>query len=135
MQQLELITQWYNSLLQREKILVIATSTVLAVTLLYLMIWEPVYQGLGQQQQKYKAQQNIVNWMQGAATEVKTLQRSGAKTVTKSDQPVSLVIEKSAGTTGLKKNITKLESSGKDGAQVKLDSASFNQMLIWLNTL
>ena len=135
MQQLEQFSQWYNGLPQREKILVVATSAVLVITMLYLMIWEPIYQGLDQQQQKYKIQKGTVSWMQNAASEVKTLKRSGATSVTNSDQPVSLVIEQSASKSGLKKNISKLESSGKDGAQVKLDSASFDQMLIWLNTL
>ena len=134
-QQLEALSLWHQSLPQRDRVLVNATSVILAITLLYLLIWEPIYQGLEQQQQQYKSQQSIVSWMRDAAAEVKVLKRSGVKAVTSSNQPVSLLIEQSAKISGLKNNFDKLESSGKEGARVKLDTASFNQMLIWLNNL
>jgi len=134
-QQLETLILWHQSLPQRDRILVNTASVFIAITLFYLIIWDPIYQGLEQQQQQYKSQQSIVSWMREAAAEVKTLKRSGAKTVTSSNQPVSLLIEQSAKISGLKDSIGKLESSGKEGARVKLDTASFNQMLIWINTL
>lgn len=134
-QQLETLILWHQSLPQRDRMLVNATSVFIVITLFYLLIWEPVYQGLEQQRQLHESQQNIVSWMREAAVEVKALKRSGAKTVTSSNQPVSLLVEKSAEISGLKNNLGKLESSGKQGARVKLDTASFNQMLIWLNTL
>ena len=132
-QQLEALILWHQSLTQRDRVMLNATSIILVITLFYLIIWEPIYQGLEQQQQQYKSQKNIVSWMQEAAAEVKTLKRSGAKTVTSSNQPVSLLIEQSAKISGLKNNFDKLESSGNQGARVKLNAASFNQMLIWLN--
>ncbi len=134
-QQLETFILWHQSLPQRDQLLVNTASIFIAITLFYLIVWEPIYQGLEQQQQQYKSQQSIVSWMREAAAEVKTLKRSGAKTVTSSNQPVSLLIEQSAKISGLKDSLGKLESSGKEGARVKLDTASFNQMLIWLNTL
>jgi general secretion pathway protein M len=134
-QQLEALNLWYQSLSQRDRTLVIVTSIIMAVALFYLLVWNPVYRGLEQQQQQYKSQQSIMAWMQQAAAEVKTLRRSGARTVSRSNQPVSLIIEQSAKVSGLKNNLDKLESSGKEGARVKLDTASFDQMLIWLNTL
>ena len=134
-QQFEAARLWYNSLPHRDRMLVIATSVIVLIMLFYLIIWEPVHEGLNQQQQQYQSQKNIVLWMQEAAAEVQSLKRSGAKTVTSSNQPVSLIIEQSAKISGLKDNIGKLESSGKDGARTKLNGASFNQILIWLNTL
>ena len=134
-QQIEALSLRYQSLPYRDRILVIFTSIILAITLFYLLVWEPVHQALEQQQQQYKSQQEIVSWMQEAAAEVKILQRSGAKIITSNNQPVSLIIEQTANNSGLKNNLGKLESSGKEGARVNIDAASFNQMLIWLNTL
>ena len=134
-QQLDALNLWYSSLPSREKILVLTTSIVLAITLFYILVWEPVYQGLEQQQQQYDSQRNVLAWMQNASAEVKTLKRSGAKPVTSSNQPVSLIVDMSAASAGLKKNLGKLESSGKDGTRVTINNASFNQILIWLNTL
>lgn len=134
-QHFETLNLWYNSLPQREKLLVIITSAFLAITLFYLVVWEPIYKGLEKQQQQYSTQLGVINWMQKASEEVKTLKRSGAKTINSGNQPVSLIIDKSAKISGLKNNLGKLESSGKEGARVTLDTASFNQMLIWLNNL
>jgi len=134
-QQLEAASIWYHSLPQRDRMLVISTSVILLITLFYLIVWEPIHTGLEQQKQQYQSQKSIVRWMQEASAEVKLLKRSGAKTITSSNQPVSLIVEQSAKISGLKNNIGKLESSGKNGARTKLDGASFNQILIWLNTL
>ena len=45
-QQLETLILWHQSLPQRDRMLVNATSVFIVITLFYLLIWEPVYQGL-----------------------------------------------------------------------------------------
>lgn len=134
-QQIDALNQWYTSLQPREKIMVVATSIVMTITLFYLIVWEPIYNGLEQQQQQYESQQSAFIWMQTAAAEAKALKKSGARPISSTSQPVSLLVEQSAASAGLKKHMGKLESSGKQGARIKLDDASFNQILIWLNTL
>ena len=136
MKQLEEIRNWYHGLQQRERQLVLAASVVVITTLLYLVIWEPVHKGLNEQTQKYKAQVDIFEWMQTAATEVSTLKATGAaKRRTSSTQPVTLVVEQSAATAGLKPYVRKLESTSDKGARITIDEASFDQILLWLNTL
>ena len=133
-QQLENINLWYSSLPARDRNLLIAIVTLLVITLFYLIVWEPIHQGRDQQQQKFKSQQDIYAWMQSASREVMTLKRSGTRKIS-SKQPIALILENSAKISGLKQHINKIESSGKNGARVKIDSASFDQLLIWLNTL
>ena len=136
MKQLEEIQHWYQGLQQRERQLVLAASTVIIITLLYLIIWEPIHKGIEDQTQKYHTQVDIIDWMQTAATEVRTLKTSGAsKRRTNSSQPVTLLVENSAATAGLKPYFTKLESTSDKGARVTIDAASFDQVLLWLNTL
>ena len=127
---------WYRNLPPRDRLLVIVTSIILLVTIFYITVWEPVYDGLNEQQQLYNTQQETLLWMQHASAEVKALNQSGVRAnIKNSNQPVSLVIEQSASAAGLKTNLSKLESSGKTGAQARLEMASFDQMLIWINTL
>jgi general secretion pathway protein M len=136
MKQLEDIQHWYHGLQQRERQLVLAASAVIVITLLYLTIWEPIHKGVEVQTQKYQTHIDILDWMQVAATEVRTLQASGAaKRQTNSSQPVSLLVEKSAATAGLKPYLRKLESTSDKGARVTIDDASFDQVLLWLSTL
>lgn len=133
-QQLELFNNWYSSLTLRDRNLFVVTITLLTITLFYLLIWEPAHQGRDQQQQKLKSQQDTYAWMQSAADEVKSFKGAGTRKAP-SNQPITLVLENSAKISGLKQHINKIESSGKNGARVKIDSASFDQLLVWLNTL
>jgi len=136
MKQMDDIQHWYQGLQQRERQLVLAASAVIIITLLYLNIWEPIHKGIEEQTQKYQSQIDILDWMQTAATEVRTLKASGAtKRRTNSTQPVTLLVEQSTTTAGLKPYLTKLESTSDKGARVTIDAASFDQILIWLNTL
>ena len=136
MKQLDEIRNWYQGLQQRERQLVLAASAVIIITLLYLIIWEPIHQGIEEQTQKYQTQIDILDWMQTAAAEVRTLQASGAaKKQTNSSQPVTLLVENSAATAGLKPYLSKLESTSEKGARITIDTASFDQLLLWLSTL
>ena len=136
MKQLEEIQHWYHGLQQRERQLVLAASAVIIVTLLYLIIWEPIHNGVEEQARKYQAQIDILEWMQAAAVEVRTLKASGAANRnTNSSQPVSLLVEKSTASAGLKPYLRKLESTTDKGARITLDAVSFDQVLLWLSTL
>ena len=136
MKQLEDIQNWYHGLQQRERQLVLVASIVVITTLLYLIIWEPIVNGVNDQTQKYESQMDILDWMQTAAVEVRTLKATGAaKRRTNSSQPVTLLVEQSAATAGLKPFIRKLESTSDKGARITIDEASFDQILLWLDTL
>lgn len=136
MKQLEELQHWYHGLQQRERQLVLAASAIIIVTLLYLIIWEPIHKGVEEQAQKYQAQVEILEWMQAAAVEVRTLKASGAANRnTNSSQPVTLLVEKSTTTAGLKPFLRKLESTTDKGARISIDAASFDQLLLWLGTL
>ncbi len=136
MKQLEELTSWYRGLQQRERQLVLAASIIVTVTLLYLVIWEPMHNGLEEQEQKYHTQLEILEWMQKASIEARTLRASGVSNRTvNSTQPVTLLVENSTTTAGLKPFMSKLESTSDKGARITLDAVSFDQMLLWLNTL
>lgn len=136
MSKLSMVTDWYGSLDARERMLVSITGIIVIATLFYLLLWEPIYKGLDEERLKRENQQSNLVWMQQAAAEARSLKASGARsTVRNSNSPVSLSIEQSIGTAGLKNNLSKLESSGKDSARAVLDNVSFNQMVVWLNTL
>ena len=127
---------WYQGLQQREKLLVLGASAVIAFTLFYLIIWEPVHKNLEEQSQRYQTQLGILQWMQNAADEVRRLKATGSsKKVTRSNQPVTLIVENSAATAGIKPYLSRLESTSDKGARATVDAASFDQLLLWLNTL
>jgi general secretion pathway protein M len=136
MEQLQQLKQWFNALPQKEQWMVSATGMLIFVTLFYLVIWEPVHVGLQQEKQKQQSQNEILLWMQQAATEVNTLRASGGRSnIRDKNKPTTLVIEQTINNAGLKASVSKIESSGNNGARVTLNEAPFNQILVWLNTL
>lgn len=137
MKQLETLQNHYQNLSPRDQKLAIITIALLVITLFYTMIWEPIHDDLAYQKQEQKIQQDIYVWMKNAQIEVESIRKSGNSTgkIIKENSPVSIVIEQSANTSGLKQYISKIESSGKNSAQIKIEDASFDQMLLWINTL
>ncbi len=135
-EQLGQLKDWFKSLPQKEQWMVSGTALLIFITLFYLIVWEPVHVSLQTEKQKQQAQQEILIWMQQAAAEVRTLRASGNRsTVRDKNKPITLVIEQALKNAGLKPSVKKIESSGNNGARVTLNEASFNQVLVWLNTL
>lgn len=136
MEKLQQLKQWFYSLALKEQRMVLATAAVIILTLFYLVVWEPIHLALDTERQKQQSQKEILLWMQDAAAEVKALQATGGRnTIRDKNKPTTLVVEQTIDTAGLKTSLSKLESSGKNGARVTLNEASFNQVLVWLNTL
>ena len=134
--QLQQIKLWFNSLASKEQWMVSATGLLIIVTLFYLIVWEPVHVGLKEEQQKQQSQKEIMLWMQQAAIEVSSSRSSGNRiAVRDKNKPATLVIEQTINNAGLKPSVSKIESSGRNGARVVLSDAPFNQILVWLNTL
>ncbi len=136
MNQLDPITNWYASLQAKERTMVAVMSVVIVLTLFYLLAWEPVYKGYEVERQKLESQKSILVWMKQAQQEVRNLRASGVKSTRRSSNtPVSIVIEQTAASSGLKSQVSKIESSGKNSSRVKLANVSFNQMILWINTI
>ena len=136
MDQLQQLKHWFKSLQQKEQWMVTGTVLLIIVTLFYLIVWEPIHVGLQEEKLKQQSQQEILLWMQDAAAEVKILRASGSRgSIRDGNKPITLVIEQAIKNAGLKSSVNKIESSGNNGARVTLNEASFNQVLVWLNTL
>ena len=136
MNQIEQITAWFDGLDQREQTMVSIAGVLVVITLIYLILWEPLQQDLRSEREKLASNGSTIGWMKQAAQEARTLRASGSRTsIRNANAPVSLSIEQTVATSGLKDKLNKLESSGKDSARVKLENAPFNQVIVWLNTL
>ncbi len=136
MKQLLEIRHWFYSLTKKEQWIVASTAALIVITVFFLVVWEPLHIGLKAEKLKQTTQNKNLIWMQQAAMEVKNLRSSGGRTnLRDKNKPTTLVIEQAINNAGLKSSVSKIESSGSNGARVTLNDASFNQVLVWLNTL
>ena len=136
MEQIQKAKDWFHSLPVKEQRMVFGTSIIIVITLFYLMIWEPLHVSLQDAKLKKESQDKAFVWMQQSATEVKSLRATGSRsTIRDKNKPTTLVVEQTIKNAGLSASVSKIESSGKNGARITLNEAAFNQVLIWLNTL
>ena len=136
MKQIQQLKHWFHSLTEKEQWIVSGTSLFLIVTLLFLIVWEPLHIGLKAEKLKQTAQNKNLIWMQRAASEAMSLRNTGGTTnIRDKNKPTTLVIEQAINNAGLKPYVGKIESSGNNGERITLNEVSFNQMLVWLNTL
>lgn len=136
MKQIQQLKHWFHTLTEKEQWIVSGTALLVIVTLFFLIVWEPLHVGLENEKTKQTAQSKNLIWMQQAAAEARSLRSTGGTTMVRDkNKPTTLVIEQSINNAGLKPYVGKIESSGNNGARITLDEVSFNQMLVWLNTL
>lgn len=134
-EQLAPLNQWLDTLEEREKYFVIGGTIALVVTLLYLIIWEPIISNFEQQQQNYENQRQLYSWMKTSSSEIQKIKAAGGILAAKSrNQSISSLADRSAITTGIKPFIETIDQN-KKGVKVSLISADFDKIILWLSDL
>ena len=125
----------FSALQQREKNMILFMSAAILLTLIYLLLWEPVFKSLDEQQLKQQSQKKILLWMNNAQKEVQQLRSSGNSLSPHSNQPISTLVERSAISTGIRNNIFKMNSDKKQQLKVQFKSVEFDRLTQWLGKL
>lgn len=127
----------WQQLSLREKRLVIITSIVVIITLVYFMIWEPLQDGIQTSRVRVKAQNDTLVQMREQAAEARQL-RAAQRQVganTRSSSSLLVIIERTAQTKKLKSQLQKVQPEGQDSVRVWVENASFDQLIDWLALL
>jgi len=127
----------WQQLSLREKRLVIITSIVVVITLVYFMIWEPLQDGIETSRVRIKAQNDTLVQMREQAAEARQLmavqRQAGAGTGSSSS--LLVIIERTAQEKNLKSRLQKVQPEGQDGVRVWVENASFDLLIEWLALL
>ena len=127
---------WWAGLAPRERVILAAGSLVLAVVVIYLMIWEPMVSKRQQVRADISALSADLAWMQQVERQVK---RRAAQ---QSDQPangsaggsVLTLIEVSARAAGVNQALERVQPEGQ-GARIWFTETGFDALLNWLGEL
>jgi general secretion pathway protein M len=116
--------------------MLLAMSILIVTTLLYLLLWEPVFKSLDQQSMKLQSQKKILLWMNDAENEVIALRSSGkALSPQTYSQPISTLVERSATSAGIRSSIFKMKSNKKQTLDVEFKSVDFDRLTQWFGKL
>lgn len=129
------IKQYWSNLQPRERHTLLFGGVVLIPLMIYALMIDPFYQELQRLEKSVANQRELLAWMQQSATEVKSfrqVQPGSQKSV--SGQSLMSTIDASARSTNLSGAIKQLKPEGQ-GVKVRLEDASFDDMLRWLGQL
>lgn len=128
--------EWFNNLQTRERNLVLGAALILAVLLIYLLLWEPVTNKVAGLKSSVASQQAQLAWMQQANQEIKALQQ-GTRPRRAFNQGISLInaVENSAKKSGVRETITRTEPQGSDKITVELRGTEFDRLVDWIGVL
>jgi len=125
----------WQQLSLREKRLVIITTIVVVVTLVYFMIWEPLQDGIETSRVRVNAQTITLLQIREQAAEARQLRATKSRTGTKGGGSLLVIIERTAQQKNLKSNLQKVQPEGQDGVRVWVENAAFDQLIDWLALL
>lgn len=121
---------WWQGLNVREQRLVLVMGSVISVFLLYSLIWQPLNESLTKTEKTLASRQALLTWVtENTARYQNVKSTDGDK---KSGGSLTSIINRTANQQQL--TITRMQPQG-DNVQVWLDSASFTQLLFWLEHL
>ncbi|TPW09735.1 MAG: proteinral secretion pathway protein M [Halothiobacillaceae bacterium] len=129
--------EYFAQLAPSEKRTVVMGGVVLVIALLYALVWDPVMSGVAGLRQTVAENRALVVWMQSAAHEIKTAQanRGQRGSVQRGGQSLLALVDQTARQGGLGDALKRVEPKGNDEVRVRLEQASFDEMVTWLTLL
>ena len=129
--------EWWDSLQARERYVVLIGLGMLALIILYLIIWMPIQKSLDEKRTRVENKQETVIWMAQKKQEVEQLKRLNPNLFNQVTDKRSLlaIVDTGAKQMGVREAIKRIEPKGDDKVQVWLEDIVFNRLIVLLGEL
>lgn len=125
--------EWFASLEQRERRLVMAGAVLLGFMLMYVAVWEPITNKVNTLRVSTLEQASTLRWMRQAAQEVKKLRGSGGnRAKATSGQSLLSTVDSTAKSGRLGAALKRVQPDGESRVRVWMEAASFDDVMRWL---
>jgi general secretion pathway protein M len=118
----------------RERLLVAAAAAIVVATLLFLLIWEPLHDGVQRLRTDVKATQALVAELAQARSLVLS-GRGGVGVIQGQGRSLLAIIDQTGKENGLENAITRMQPEGDTTVRVWLEQADFAALLRWIGVL
>lgn len=122
----------YDSLADKERLLVNTLAIVVVLALIYLLLIAPAQKSANDAQMRLAGQQNLLSWIKENESAARQAATRGGR-VTKSDQPLQTIVTSTAGPLGVA--VKRYENEGENKLRVSLENVAFDKMARWLDQL
>lgn len=129
------LKQIFSSMTTRERQMVLSAFVVIVLFVIY-QSWTSFTIHIEKLQHRVDNQQQIFDWMQQAAREVKLLRGTESVGETPKGKQLLLgLIDRTAKQNKLASSLQKVQPEGQQGVRVWMEKAAFNNVVTWLDTL
>lgn len=127
---------WWAGLAPRERVILGAGGLILALVIIYLMIWEPMISKREALRADISALSADLAWMQQVAGQVKrrAARQGGQPSAGAPGGSVLTLVEISARAAGINETLERVQPEGQ-GARIWLAETGFDALLQWLGEL
>ena len=129
------LKQRFQSLTERERVVLSAGIICTILIILYAFVWEPWQEELNRLRAQVPIKQETLVWMQKQADQVRPLLQKEAIAKQLDNQPLLTVIEGSAQRSGLSKYIRRMAPGENGHVQIWLTDVEFDKWITWLEQL
>ncbi len=131
----EQITEYWEGLQPRERLMLFAGGIAVLFALVYFLLWQPVMNARTEMQQEVLQQRALLLWMKDAASEAKSLRGvTGQKVKGLGGQSLLSLVDQSAKQEGLGGAMKRVEPDGKQ-VRIWFEAASFDRLIAWLEKI
>ena len=128
--------EWWQSLNQREQILIGGGSAALLLVILYLFVWSPFTAGIAVKKSYVTYQQNLVDWMQEADAHLIKLRSTGDVQTQKIDNSQLLsTVDSTLQQANLNAYSDSIQQTSNNKVLVKFKNVPFDIMIAWIDRL
>ena len=126
------LRQWLDGLAPRERNLVYAAAALLAVAIVYLVVVMPVTTAARHRATRIEQKSADLAWMRQVAPQVAAAVASGGAA---NNESLVVLVDRTGREAGLGGSIRDQSPSGEHGLRLRLESAQFDVLVVWLTNL
>lgn len=128
--------EFFAGLNTRDRRLLVIGSIVVAILILYGLVWAPLSNKVARLQVTVTEQKQLESWMNQASQEVLRLRKMSAPTSgTQPRQSLLALTDQTAKQQGLAQSIKRVQPEGQDKVNIRMEAAAFDDMMAWLEKL
>ena len=125
---------YWRRLQPRERALISVAALLVAIVLLWTLIWAPLQEARSSLADRIAGQRALLDWLDRVAPEVDRLRASRDSRPSLEGDSTLAVIDKGARAAGLAGALKRIEPGTGDDVRVVFDQASFPDLMRWLAT-
>ncbi len=129
------LKDWFSSLQQRERVLVLGGGAAVLLVAIYFFALAPFYAAVNGGAQRVETKKGDLAWMRSVGGEVLALSASSPSAAAPSNESLVVLIDRSARECGLASSLTGQTPSGENGIRVRLEQAEFDKLVVCLGSL